>query len=847
MRSKSFSDRWSPSDRGSHSDRGEPGRRGGFLALALLLAVAGPSRAEPGEDSLAVFPAKFELNGPQARQRLLVESTAPFGSKLGPKRLAVGQVTEGVTFATSDPAVVRIEDGHAVAAGNGTAVVTAAAGGRIASAEVTVRGVDAPFRWSFRVHVQSVLTKAGCNSGACHGAAAGKNGFKLSLRGYDPVGDHSVLTRHARGRRVNLSDPARSLLVMKPTLAAPHKGGQRVEVDSIEYRVLSEWVAAGAPPPSPDDATVDRLEVFPPQAVLKPGAAEQLSVRAFFSDGRSEEVTRWVLFTATDGAVAQVDERGRVQVMGHGESAITAWYQSRIVVATITAPFAQEVPAENFAPIFASATPRNFIDEHVLAKLQSLNLPPSPPAGDSEFLRRAFLDTIGVLPTADETRAFLSDPSPQKRDKLIEMLLGRPEFVDYWAYKWSDLFLVSSEKLRPPAMWAYYDWIRRQVAANAPWDRMARAIVTSQGSTLENGAANFFTLHQDPQSMAETVSQAFLAMSIGCARCHNHPLEKWTNDQYYGMANIFARLRVKEAPGDGNGVVFTAASGDLVQPLTGKPQPPRPLDGESVAFDAPEDRRIRLADWLTSPSNPYFSRAAANRVWANFMGVGLVEKVDDLRATNPASNEVLLSALARHLAESGFDLKVLMRSILQSAAYQRSSRVLPENRGDRRFYSRYYPKRLMAEVLLDGLSQATGAPTAFGGYPAGWRAMQLPDANVASYFLKSFGRPERLITCECERNAEPSMAQVLHISNGDTINQKLEAKGNRIEKLIAAGKTDDEIVDEAYLWALCRLPAADEKRKVLEVLAGAGKDARRPAIEDLFWGLLSSKEFIFNS
>ncbi len=840
MRSRNCSDR-------CRSFHRRPYRRGGLLSLAILLGVAGRSWAEPADASLAILPAKFELDGPEARQRLLVETLVESTMPSGPRRLSVGQLAEGVTFATSDPSVVRIEGGHAVAAGNGTAVVTAAAGGRIASAEVTVRGVDAPFRWSFRRHVESVLTKAGCNSGACHGAAAGKNGFKLSLRGYDPIGDHGAITRHARGRRVNYPEPARSLLVLKPTVAVPHKGGQRIEPGSIEYRALAEWIAAGAPPPSPDDPAVERLEIFPPQAVLKPGATEQLSVRAVYSDGRSEEVTRWVLFTATDGAVAQVDERGRVQVMGHGESAVTAWYQSRIVVATITVPFVQEAPVEAIAAAFASSPKRNFIDELVLAKLQSLNLPPSPPAGDSEFLRRAFLDTIGVLPTVEETRAFLSDPSPQKRDTLIETLLGRPEFDDYWAYKWSDLLLVSSEKLRPPAMWAYYDWIRRQVATNAPWDRMVRAIVTAQGSTLENGAANFFSLHQDPQSMSETVSQAFLGMSIGCARCHNHPMEKWTNDQYYGMANLFARVRVKEAPGDGNGSVFTAASGDLVQPLTGKPQPPRPLDGEPLPFDAVEDRRIPLADWLTSPANPYFSRAVANRVWANFMGVGLVEKVDDLRATNPSSNEVLLSGLARHLADNGFDLKALMRSILQSAAYQRSSRVLVENRGDRRFYSRYYPKRLMAEVLLDGLSQATGAPTAFGGYPAGWRAMQLPDANVASYFLKSFGRPERLITCECERNAETSMTQVLHISNGDTLNQKLEAKGNRIEKLLSAGKSDEEIVDEAYLAALSRFPSADEKRKVLEILAAAGKDGRRSAIEDLLWGLLSSKEFIFNS
>jgi hypothetical protein len=482
----------------------------------------------------------------------------------------------------------------------------------------------------------------------------------------------------------------------------------------------------------------------------------------------------------------------------------------------------------------------------VLAKLASLNIPPSPPATDDEFLRRAYLDTIGVLPTADEARAFLADTSADKRDRVIESLLSRPEYVDYWAYKWSDLLLVNGERLRPPAMWSYYSWIRNHVEANTPWDEMVRELVTAKGSTLENGAANFFVLHQDPPDMTETTTVAFLGMSINCARCHNHPLEKWTNNQYYAMANLYARVRLKTVPGDGNVVVFSASEGDLVQPLTGKPQPPAPLDGEAIGLEAAGDRRQHLADWLTSPENPYFSRAITNRVWANFMGVGLVEMVDDMRLTNPPSNEELLSAAAGYLVENHFDLKALMRTILQSKTYQRSSLPLAENAADQRFYSRYYPRRMMAEVLLDALSQVSGAATKLGDYPSGWRAMQLPDSTVDSYFLKTFGRPDRIVTCECERTADPSMVQVLHLSNGDTLNEKLQAPGNRLEALIAAGTADDKIVEEAYLSALARLPTDDERSRLLAVLAEAPQDNKRILVEDLYWSILSSREFLFN-
>ena len=456
------------------------------------------------------------------------------------------------------------------------------------------------------------------------------------------------------------------------------------------------------------------------------------------------------------------------------------------------------------------------------------------------------MDTTGTLPSGQEVREFLTSKSERKRDELIESLLKRPEFVDYWTYKWSDLLLVQSKALKPAAMWSYYDWIRNNVAANTPWDKLVRELVTAQGSTLENGAANFFVLHEDPRGLAENTTQAFLGMSVNCAKCHNHPMEKWTNDEYYQFANLFARVRTKSAPGDGDFVIFAAASGDLVQPLRGKPQPPRPLDGKALPMDTPEDRRLALAEWLVSGDNPYFSRAIVNRVWANFFGVGLVQAVDDMRKTNPASNEKLLAATAKFLAEKKFDLKELMRTILQSETYQRSSVALPENAPDTRFYSRYYPRRMMAEVLLDALSATTGAPTKFKNYPEGWRAMQLPDSNVDSYFLKAFGRPEREKTCQCERTDEPSVTQVLHISNGDTLNQKLTAKDNRIDKLLKDKASSERIVEEAYLNALARYPADAEKEAFLKEFKTAKESELRPLVEDTFWAILSSKEFLFN-
>lgn len=708
---------------------------------------------------------------------------------------------------------------------------------------------------SFRNTIQPILTRYGCAMGACHGAAAGQGGFKLSLRGFDDEGDWLSITRSANGRRLTLEDPARSLFLLKAVKAVPHKGDKRFETNSPEYKAIADWIAAGAPGPKADDPRITLLSVAQPHLVTQAGKNVQLKVTAKFSDGHSEDVTRGCKYNATHASVATVDDNGLIKITGSGEGTVSAWYLSLLSVTTVTVPN----PGKPDTEAFAALKPRNFIDQHVLTKLRELNIPPSARCEDYEFLRRAFVDTIGVLPTPDEAKAFLADKTADKRDRLIDALLKRPEYVDYWSHRWSDLFLVNGDKLMPQAMWSYYNWIRRHVAANTPWDAMVRDLLTATGSTLENGGGNFFILNDEPTKCAETVSVAFMGTSIGCAKCHNHPLEKWTNEQYFAFANLFARVRTKNGIQAEERVIFSDTQGDLVAPLTGKPQPPRPLDAlQPVSMTSTEDRRLTLANWLTSADNKLFQRAIVNRVWANFFGSGLVEAVDDLRVTNPASNEPLFAAACEHLVKQKFDLKALMRTILQSETYQRSSITQPENITDLRYGSHYVPRRLKAEVLLDTISQVTAAPTTFKidkrnankgtseSYPMGFRALQLPDSNIASYFLKSFGRADRVATCECERTNEPSMAQALHIANGDTLNQKLAQKDNRLTALLASKQSDAQIIEEAYLLTLTRAPTDRELEKATALLTSANPEDRRTTLEDLFWSLMSSKEFLFN-
>ncbi|MBI1784033.1 DUF1553 domain-containing protein, partial [Candidatus Sumerlaeota bacterium] len=731
---------------------------------------------------------------------------------------------------------------------DGEAVVTAEVNSQKALSKVVVKGAGQPFGWSFSLHIQPVLYKSGCNTGACHGAAAGKNGFKLSLRGYDFDMDHAVLTRQAAGRRVSLAEPEESLILLKPTMAVNHGGGERFEKGSEEYNRILEWIKAGAPPADPKGAKIDHLDVYPKAITLKNGAEQQVLVRAYYTDGTYEDVTHWVKFGTTDESVALVDDWGKVTVKGPGAAAITVWYSSKVSFANLMVPREKALPAATFA----RAEKRNFIDDLVNKQLESLQIPPAGICADTEFIRRAYLDAMGVLPAPEEIFKFVMNSSPEKRAQLIDRILDRPEYVDYWSYKWSDLLLVSSKKLpNRGELTAFYRFIHDSVKDNKPWDQFVREIITAKGSSIQNGAVNYYVIHKETIDLAETTSQAFLGMSVTCARCHNHPLEKWTQDDYYGFANLLSRVKLKNGRNEDTEVLVNDF-GDILHPRLGRPVPPKPLDGEAISLTGVGDRREALAKWLTSPDNPYFTRAIVNRVWKNFMGRGLVEAEDDLRLTNPPTNEELFAALAKELVDHGYDLRHLMRMIMNSAAYQRRSEGADPQMPDNKYYSQYIIRRLSAEVILDAYSQVTGVATPFAGYPAGFRAAQLPDSQVASYFLTAFGRPARIQTCSCERTGATSIAQTLHVANGDTLNNKLRDNSSIISKFLEEKKSPESVVDSIYIRALSRYPNDEERKKAAEILAsvpGGGENAakdRREALEDFAWALLSGKEFMFN-
>ncbi|MFN7877004.1 MAG: DUF1553 domain-containing protein [Pirellula sp.] len=740
----------------------------------------------------------------------------------------------------------------------------------ITSAQETVSSTEAA-EIEFENHVQSILSRSGCNMGACHGALAGKGGFRLSLRGYDPTTDHFHITRQDRGRRIDLSNPANSLLLMKATGTVPHKGGVRLQKESDDYRLLENWIASGAVGPRDSDPRIQSIEVSPSDVSLALNDKQELLVKAIYSNGRVTDVTKWAKFTSTDESVASIDEQGTITVLGAGEGAISVWFASKIGLARIRVPFSNpESKASKESLIDKGSSPNqnssaSQLDRIVSDHLASLGLAPSTLCSDSEFIRRSSLDATGCLPTEEAVRAFLADNSPDKRSRWIEQLLNGSSYVDYWTYRWSDLLTLNSNLLRTDGMKAYYTWIRSRVEANTPWDDFVREIVTARGEALENGATNFYAINQDPESMTENVCQAFLGLSIGCAKCHNHPLEKWTNDQYYAMANMFSRVRAKGwggevRNGDSARTLMVADRGDLIQPLRGIPQPPAPLDGRPLDPNDTTDRRIALADWMVSPNNPYFTRAIVNRIWAAYFGVGIVNPVDDMRLSNPASNEVLMDYLCQELIAMDYDLKKFMRLIMNSDTYQLSSEANDLNINDKKYFSRYYPRRLMAEVIHDAIVDVTGVSTVFdriaylGGdktptsfYAKGTKAIQLFDSSVESGFLRTFGRNQRRITCECERSDEPSVIQVLNLNNGDTLNEKLSASGSIVEQLLAKyGDDDSAIIESGYLRCLSRYPTDTEKLSMLEEFKKVSSTEKKTFLEDFLWSLMTSREFLFN-
>jgi hypothetical protein len=695
-----------------------------------------------------------------------------------------------------------------------------------------------PQRFNFENDIVPILSKFGCNSSACHGKAEGQNGFKLSIFGFDPAADYAALTQEGRGRRVLPSVPARSLLLAKASGLVPHGGGVRIFRGSDEFRTLNDWVAAGLPFGSPADPRVVSIEVTPRDLELKSGDKQPLHVTATFSDGQRRDVTRHARFQSNNEGLAAVDETGLVTIGNvPGDVAVMASYLDQVDVFRVLIPRPSRI--DNY-PALPEA---NFIDGLVYAKLRKLNELPSPPASDSDFLRRVFLDVIGTLPTADETREFLSDEHPDRRSLLVDRLLARPEFADFWALKWSDVLRVDRQVLGHKQAYAYYRWIRDSLAANLPYDQFCREIVAAEGPLSESPAGNFYKVVSKAGDMGGALSQVFLGVRIDCAQCHHHPFDRWSQTDYFGMQAFFTQVSFKAAAG--SETLTAGNSAPTMHPRTGEPVFAHALSADKPPAEPGGDRRKLLADWMTAPGNPWFARNQVNRVWAHFLGRGIVEPVDDVRLTNPPTNPELLNALARDFVASRFDFKQLIRTITASRVYQASATPNETNERDDQNYARALLRSVEAEVLLDAVCQTTGIPEKFQGMPAGYRAIQLWDSQTPHYFLKLFGRPTRTTACECERTNDPSVAQVLHILNSTELHAKLSHVGGRIAKLTASISDDGLLAQELYLTFYNRFPT-DSERQMTTAYLVARRENRRQAAEDIAWSMLNTPEFVFN-
>jgi hypothetical protein len=791
-----------------------------------------PGAAKPRLLSASVQPDAIRLSGADAAQQLLITGRFSDGTEQ--------DLTRGARYTPNNPLVTVSSTGVVTPRKDGSGVLTIKAGTSVLKVPVTVTAARGHPPTRFVTDVVPVLTKNGCNMGACHGAQAGQNGFRMSLRGFDPELDYEQIAKERRGSRINRVNPDASLLLKKSIGAVPHGGGQRFAKGSEEYRILARWMREGAPGIDPALVVTDVAVVPGERVVPRPGLSQQLQVTARYSDGTTRDVTRWARFSSNDDAVATVDAAtGLVQARQGGSSAIMVSYSGFVQATRVL------VPVQAKAPVDYAKLPRaSFIDDLVLRKLEQLWIEPSPLASDVEFLRRVYLDVIGALPTPEEVRAFLADRRPDKRAQVIDSLLARPEFVDYRALRLSDLFRVNSLYLSQEGVDTFYRWIKTRVRQQVPYDALVRELLTARGSSFHVGPANFFRANNDPEKLAEATSQTFLGVRLNCAKCHNHPFEKWQQKDYFSLAAFFARMGRKGGPEFAENQVIVRNDGEVKHPKTGADLAPKFLGGAVPAIDTGQDRRVALAEWLTSPQNDQFARVAVNRLWAELFGRGIVDPVDDFRVSNPPSNEALLDALAKKFIALKYDEKAMLRLMLNSHAYQYSSEMRPSNERDTRHFARGYPRRLPAEVLADALDVATAKPSRYGQLPPGTRAVQIPDSRTGSYLLEVFGRPKREILCACERDPQPNLSQMLNLINGSDLNSRIAASDGRVAKAIAAKLTDGQIVSDLYLATLSREPTLKEYMLATK-LVGKSKD-RKAALEDLLWALLNSQEFIFN-
>lgn len=816
-----------------------------FLGLAHNAFAGWPVDPEQrqkaiGEpQSLKVEPASIDLNGKRSRRQVLVTGSYP--------EQLVRDLTGLAAFTIDPPSLARIDEtGFVTPLANGTGKLVATAGKSRVEVPLVVKDFGKPIPVSFRHEVIAALNVGGCNMGACHGTPSGKNGFKLSLRGFDPTQDFQQLTRDVLGRRTVSHDPLASLLLQKGLGRVAHEGGQRFVTGSVATTAVETWLAEGMKDDAANLPVVKSLKVLPGARLqVKPARWQQISVEAAFSDGTVRDVTRLTAMSSSDPAVAEVSSNGLVEFRQAGEVAILARYLEEMVTVRLT----YLEPRPGF--VWPKIPENNEIDKHVFAKLKLLNISPSETCTDADFVRRVYLDICGIIPTADEVKAFLSDKGSDKRSKLVDTLLERPEYADFWTLKWSDVLRSNRKTIQVKGTQVFQKWIHEQVAQNTPFDQVVRELITSRGSTFSVAPANYYRVAKDPQNLAETTAQLFFGVRMQCAKCHNHPFERWTQDDYYSFAAFFARVKQKADPSQpgptpqipGAEIVYTEKGGEITQPRTGKVMAPKFMGGEIAQVAPGQDRREPLAGWMTSGDNPFFARALANRVWFHVMGRGIVEPVDDFRDSNPSANDDLLSFLARDLVAHHFDVKHLIRTIMNSRTYQLSATTNDGNKDDNRYFSHAVSRLLTAEQLLDAICQATEMPEKFAGLPAGTRATQLPDGEVNNLFLKTFGQPARELACECERESDSNLAQALQLINGPTINDKLRSATNRVGRLIQAGKSDKEILDDLYYNTLSRPPSAEDEKIAIAHIAKV-KDRRR-GLEDLHWALINAKEFLF--
>jgi hypothetical protein len=780
--------------------------------------------------SLAVQPAVINLNGPRGVQQLVVTANADVAT--------IHDATNLAEYQSDNTAVAVVENGRVVAKGNGKTIIHVMRGGHSAATEVTVSNFEMPAPVSFQNEILASLTKSGCNMGACHGSPSGKGGFRLSLRGYDPNVDLVTLRGEYFNRRSNVLNPDESLLLRKPLMEVAHGGGRRLQHGDPTHQVLREWIAEGMKVEPEGAPTLDRIELLPEPRVLRDGAErQQLMVNGYFSDGSVRDLTALTSFDSSDESIGVISTDGVVSNEGRGEVTILARYLDKVSTTQLT--FLTERPDFQWP----DAPEDTKIDQLVFGKLKQLQIQPSELCTDTDFLRRATLDLTGRLPTMEESQAFLADQSAAKRAAVIDRLLASDDYAQFWSLKWSDLLRCNSKRLTKSGVYKFRRWLYDIVKDDVPLDEFARQLLTATGSTQQNAAAGYWKASRDEIDATETTAQLFLGIRIQCAKCHNHPFEKWTQDDYYGTAAAFKRVGRKETGLPDDELIFVSASGDVTQPRTGEQMKVRLLLEGDVDVPADQDRRVVFANWLTNNSNPFFARSLSNRIWGHIVGKGIVDPVDDFRDSNPPSNPELLDYLAEELLKSGFSSKHLIRTIMNSRVYQLSSQRNEYNADDEIYFSHATTRMLTAEQLLDSICAVTGQSEEFAGMPGGTKAVDLVDPPEGHKFLQVFGQPQRELPCECERSTDSNLSQALQLINGPTVHNKLRSDAGNVHQWIAGGKTDAEIIDHLYMTALSRPPLAEEQQTAQSHIKS--NDDRTRALEDIAWAVINSKEFLF--